>query len=58
MKGEGNHDADRRYRKGVRKTVNETSEDERERLARKPMSKQERKEARSAEEKGSSRARN
>jgi hypothetical protein len=57
MKGEGNPDADRRYRKGVRKTVNETSEAEREELARKSMSKKESKEARNAEEKGRSRAR-
>jgi hypothetical protein len=28
-KGEGNPDADRRYREGVRKTVEETTEEER-----------------------------
>ena len=32
--GEGNRDADRRYRKGVRETVEETTEEERARRAR------------------------
>jgi hypothetical protein len=57
QKGEGNREADRRYREHVRKTVDNTSEEERERLARKPLSKKERASARSAEEKGKSRAR-
>lgn len=55
-KGEGNRDADRRYREGVRKTVDETTEEERERKARK-MPPQEQAEARRAEERGKSKAR-
>lgn len=55
-KGEGNPDADRRYRKGVRETVEKTSGDERAKKARE-MSRKEREEAREAEEKGKSHAR-
>ena len=54
LQGEGNREADRRYRKGVRKTVAETSEDEREDWAR---SEDNLDEAREAEEEGKSRAR-
>jgi hypothetical protein len=56
-KGEGNRKADRRYREGVRKTVESTTEEQREQLAGKPLSKKERESARMAEEKGKSRAR-
>ena len=54
--GEGNREADRRYRKGVRRTVDKTSDSERSRKARN-MSKEELEEARQAEEKGRTRAR-
>ena len=54
--GEGNREADRRYRKGVRETVKGTSEEERSEKARN-VSREELKEARQAEEKGKSRAR-
>jgi signal transduction histidine kinase len=54
--GEGNRKADRRYREGVKKTVKNTSESERERKAR-DLTEGELEESRSAEEKGRSRAR-
>jgi hypothetical protein len=54
--GEGNRKADRRYRKGVSKTVEDTSAEERSEKARN-VSREELKKARQAEEKGKSRAR-
>lgn len=54
--GEGNREADRRYRKGVRKTVKDTSATERAEKAR-DISAEELEQARQAEEKGKSRAR-
>ena len=54
--GEGNREADRRYRKGVSKTVEDTSSSERSRKAR-DLSEEELRKARQAEEKGKSRAR-
>ena len=54
--GEGNREADRRYRKGVDKTVRDTSASERSRKAR-DLSDEELRKARQAEEKGKSRAR-
>lgn len=54
--GEGNREADRRYRKGVRETVEETTPGERAEKAR-DMSKEELKRVREAEDKGKSRAR-
>lgn len=54
--GEGNRRADRRYREGVRKSVRNTPESERERQAR-DLTPDELEEAKSAEEKGRSRAR-
>jgi hypothetical protein len=54
--GEGNRDADRRYRKGVQETVQETTEEEREQNAR-DISDDELEEAREAEERGRGRAR-
>jgi hypothetical protein len=54
--GEGNREADRRYRKGVRKTTKDTTESERADEARE-LSDDELEEARKAEEKGRSRAR-
>ncbi len=56
MQGEGNRKADRRYRKGVRESVESTSESERERKAR-DLSEEELREAQGAEEKGRSRRR-
>ena len=53
--GEGNREADRRYRKGVRKTVTSTSEEEREKKAR-DLTEQDREAAERAEEEGKSRA--
>jgi hypothetical protein len=53
--GEGNREADRRYRKGVKETVEDTTEDERSEKARN-VSGDELKKARQAEEKGKSRA--
>jgi len=53
--GEGNREADRRYRKGVRKTVANTTEEERERQAR-DLTPEEREEANRAEEEGKSHA--
>jgi hypothetical protein len=54
--GEGNREADRRYRKGVSDTVESTSEEERSKKAR-DLSREELDKARQAEEKGKSRAR-
>ena len=54
--GEGNRKADRRYRKGVRDSVENTSESEREQQAR-DLSEDELREAQSAEEKGRARRR-
>ncbi|MEX2124604.1 MAG: hypothetical protein WD795_11990 [Woeseia sp.] len=54
--GEGNREADRRYRKGVRETVKDTSASERSEKAR-DLSREELEQARLAEEKGKSRAR-
>lgn len=54
--GEGNREADRRYRDGVKKTVEKTSEEERSSKAR-DVSREELDKARQAEEKGKSRAR-
>lgn len=54
--GEGNREADRHYRKGVRETVKETSPAERSEKAR-DVSQDELRKARQAEEKGKSRAR-
>jgi hypothetical protein len=47
--GEGNREADRRYREGVRETVNETSAEERARRARN-LTPEELEAARTAEE--------
>jgi hypothetical protein len=49
--GEGHRDADRHYREGVRKTVEKTTEEERERRARN-MTPEEREAGERAEEKG------
>jgi hypothetical protein len=54
--GEGNRDADRRYRKGVKKTVDETTPEERAEKAR-DMTTEEREAAERAEDKGKSHAR-
>jgi IMP dehydrogenase/GMP reductase len=54
--GEGNREADRRYRKGVKETVENTSKEERGKKARN-MSREDLDKARQAEEKGKSRAR-
>ena len=54
--GEGNREADQRYREGVRETVEETSEEERAEKAR-DLSEKELEHARQAEDKGKSRAR-
>jgi len=54
--GEGNREADRRYRKGVRETVENTSKEERGENARN-LSREDLDKARQAEEKGKSRAR-
>jgi hypothetical protein len=54
--GEGNRKADRRYREGVKRTVDNTSESERENKAR-DLSDDELHEAQRAEEKGRSRGR-
>lgn len=54
--GEGNREADRRYRKGVEETVKKTSEEERSERARN-LSREDLDKARQAEEKGKSRAR-
>ncbi len=54
--GEGNRKADRRYRKGARRSVKNTSEAERAKDAR-DLDEDELQEARQAEEKGRSRGR-
>jgi hypothetical protein len=54
--GEGNREADRRYRKGVRKTVEETTDEERAADAR-ALTGEERDDALEAEEDGKSKAR-
>lgn len=54
--GEGNRDADRRYREGVRKTVKETTEEERAEEAL-DISKDELDEAERAEDEGKEPAR-
>lgn len=54
--GEGNREADRRYREGVKKSVEETSESGRAERAR-DLDEDEIHSARGAEEKGRSRAR-
>ncbi|HUD95983.1 MAG TPA: hypothetical protein VMO24_00465 [Woeseiaceae bacterium] len=54
--GEGNREADRRYREGVSETVKKTSDEERSKKAR-DVSRDELEKARKAEEKGKSRAR-
>jgi len=56
MQGEGNKEADRRYRKGVRRTVEKTTAEERAEDARR-MSRTEREEAEAAEKEGRSKAR-
>jgi hypothetical protein len=55
--GEGNRDADRRYREGVKKTVEETTAEERAEDARN-LTPEQKAEARRAEERGKSKARN
>ena len=55
-RGEGNKAADRRYRRAVRKTVEDTTEEERAERAR-SLDEADREEARRAEEIGRSRAR-
>jgi hypothetical protein len=54
--GEGNRDADRRYREGVRKTVKETTEEERAEEAL-DLSDDELREAEDAEDEGREHAR-
>ena len=54
--GEGNRDADRRYRRGVRETVEETTEEERARRARE-VPPEELEAARRAEEEGKAKKR-
>jgi hypothetical protein len=56
MQGEGNYDADRRYRRGVRKTLSETTEQERAKRAR-SMTDLEKAEAQEAESEGKSHSR-
>jgi hypothetical protein len=53
--GEGNREADRRYRKGVRETLASTTEEQREEQARN-MTPEQREEAERAEEEGKSHA--
>lgn len=55
MEGEGNKSADRRYRKGVRETVESTSEEERAEEAR-DLSGKEREAAEKAEKTGKEKA--
>jgi hypothetical protein len=55
-RGEGNPDADRSYRKGVRETVEHTTEEERAERAR-DLSPEEERAAREAEERGKGKAR-
>lgn len=54
--GEGNREADRRYRQGVRETVRETTEQERAERARN-MTPDEQEEAQRAEQEGKARTR-
>ena len=54
--GEGNREADRRYRRGVRETVEATTEDERARSAR-DLTPEEQEDAHRAEELGKSKKR-
>lgn len=54
--GEGNREADRRYRQGVRETVRQTTEDERAERARE-LTPEEREEAERAEREGRERKR-
>ena len=54
--GEGNREADRRYRRGVQETVRETTEQERAEQARK-MTPEEQAEAERAEQEGKARKR-
>ena len=54
--GEGNREADRRYRQGVRETVEETTEEERAQRAR-DLSPEEQEAARAAEEQGKAKKR-
>ena len=54
--GEGNREADRRYRRGVRETVSETTEEERARRAR-DMTPEEQEAARRAEKEGKAKKR-
>ena len=54
--GEGNREADRRYRRGVTETVQETTEEERAERAR-DLTPEEQEEARRAEELGKARKR-
>lgn len=54
--GEGNREADREYREGVKRTVERTSDDERKRKAR-DLTPEELEDARVAEERGKSRGR-
>jgi hypothetical protein len=54
--GEGNREADRRYRRGVRQTVTETTEEERAERAR-DMTPEEREAARLAEQQGKAKKR-
>jgi len=51
MQGEGNYEADRRYRRGVKKTLEKIGEEERSEQAR-SMTEKERREARAAEVEG------
>ena len=54
--GEGNREADRRYHRGVRETVEETTEEERARRAR-DLTPEEAEAARRAEEQGKAKGR-
>ena len=54
--GEGNREADRRYRRGVEETVRETTEEERARRAR-DMTPEEQEAAQRAEEQGKAKKR-
>lgn len=56
VKGEGNPEADRRYREGVRQTVKDTTEEERAEDARR-LSDEDESAAREAEKEGRSHAR-
>jgi hypothetical protein len=56
VQGEGNYDADRRYRRGVSETLSETTEKERARAAR-SMTEAEKKAAEQAEKEGQRKAR-